>query len=237
MTKFARLICRCWLLLIATVHLVGCASTNTSALAELLSALVSEQFGSGNQSPLPAQPNPAYRYLRVEVAGHPPALLVLGYIDAHPQGEIEVWYSAQREVIKTQNGRIVGTAGLETDWRTVQFPSTPPLWTEMPVDGAAYQRSRDEMPSHRDSITEGIEIKSWGGVPPIVLPRSLPAEMARSYRWFREITLKSTTPTLPPAWFAWGQHQGQATVVYSEQCLSLTFCLKLQRWPLQAGAS
>lgn len=164
-------------------------------------------------------------------------MLVLGYIDAHPQGEIEVWYSAQREVIKTQNGRIIGTAGLETDWRAVQFPSTAPLWTEMPADGAVYQRSRDEMPSHRDGITEDIEIKSWDGIPPIVLPQSLPAEVARSYRWFRETTLKSTAPPLPPTWFAWGQHQGQATVVYSEQCLSPTFCLKLQRWPLQAGAS
>lgn len=203
----------------------------------MLSALVSDRFGSGSQTTLPAQPNPAYRYLRVEVAGHPPALLVLGYIDAHPQGEIEVWYSSQREVIKTQNGRIVGTAGLETDWRAVQFPSAPPPWAEMPADGAVYQRLHDEMPGHRYGITDSVEIKSWDGAPPIVLPHSLPAKQALSYRWFRETTLNSTAPPLPPAWFAWSEHQGQATVVYSEQCLSRTFCLKLQRWPLQVGAS
>lgn len=237
MIKFVRLVFRCCLLLFVTANLVGCASGNTSALADMLSALVSKGFGSGSQTTLPAQPNSAYRYLRVEVEGHPPALLVLGYVDAHPQGEIEVWYSSQREVIKTQNGRIVGTAGLETDWRTMQFPSTAPLWTEMPANGAIYQRTRDEMPGHRDGITDSIEIKSWDGVPPIVLPPSLSSDQAHSYRWFRETTLNSTAPPLPPAWFAWGQHQGQATVVYSEQCLSRTFCLKLQRWPLQAGAS
>lgn len=224
-------------MLLLTVNLVGCASSNTSALADALSALASDRFGSGNQSTLPAQPNPAYRYLRVEVAGHPPALLVLGYIDAHPLGEIEVWYSAQREVIKTQNGRIVGTGGLETDWRTVQFPSPPPPLTEVAAQGATYQRLRDEMPGHRYGITDDVEIKSWDGTPPIALPRSLPAEQARTYQWFRETTLKSTASLLPPAWFARGQHQGQTTVVYSEQCLSVTFCLRLQRWPLQAGAS
>ena len=227
---------QCWLLLFVTVHLVGCASSNTSALADVLSALVSDRFGSGIQSTLPTQPNPAYRYLRVQVAGHPPALLVLGYIDAHPNGEIEVWYSAQHEVIKIQNGRIVGTGGLETDWRALKFPVTAPLWTEITPNGATYQRSRDEMPGHHDGITDRVEIKSWDGMPPIVLPHSLPAEQARTYQWFRETTLSSTAPPLPPAWFAWGQHQGQATVVYSEQCLSRTFCLRLQRWPLQAKA-
>jgi len=218
------------------VSLAGCASGSTP-LTDVLSAVASEQFGSGQASTLPAKPNPLYRYLRIEVEGRAPALLVLGYVDAHPQGDIEVWYSAGREVVKTQNGRIVGTAGLEIDWRAVRFPSAPPVWTEVPPQGSVYQRSRDEMPGHRYAINDRIELKPWIGVPPIALPASLPAKQARAYGWFREATLNSSAQPLPPSWFAWGLYRGQPAVVYSEQCLSATFCLKLQRWPVQEGAS
>ena len=39
-------------------------------------------------------------------------------------------------------------------------------------------------------------------------------------------------PALPDAWFAWGKHLGVNQIVYSEQCITPDFCLKLQRWPL-----
>ena len=195
--------------------------------------MTSEKLGFAEAATLPAKPNPLYRYLRIEAAGRAPALLVLGYVDAHPQGDIEVWYSAKNEVIKTQNGRIVGTTGLEVDWRAVRFPSAPPAWAAVPLQGGVYQRLRDEMPGHRYAVSDRMELKPWLGLPPISLPISLPVEPANAYRWFRETALSSTDPPLPPAWFAWGQHWGQTAVVYSEQCLSATFCLKLQRWPVQ----
>ena len=168
--------------------------------------------------------------------GRAPALLVLGYIDSHPQGDIEVWYSSKREVIKTQNGRIVGTTGLEIDWRAVHFPSAPPGWTNVHSDVRDYQRLRDEMPGHRYAISDRIESESWNGVPPIALPAWLSGDHASSYGWFRETTRSTTDQRLPPAWFAWGMHRGHLTVVYSQQCLSATFCLKLQRWPVQETA-
>lgn len=200
-------------------------------------AVVTGQINPGKNPPLPTQPNPRYRYLRVEVAGRPPAMLVLGYLDPHPQGTVEVWYSAQREVIKIQNGRIVGTAGLETDWRSVQFPSPPPDWNDVATTGRTFQRLRDEMPGHRDAIADQVELLPWNGMPPITLPDSLPSDQARSYKWFRETTRDATANALPPAWFAWGLHLGQTSIVYSEQCLSKTLCLKLQRWPASTGTS
>ena len=221
---------------LATVGLVGCAS-NSTPLADVLSAVVSERFGSGEESTLDIKPDSHYRYLKIEVDGRSPALLVLGYIDAHPQGDIEVWYSAKREVIKTQNGRIVSTTGLETDWRAVRFPSAPPRWTEVLMQRGVYLRLRDEMPGHRFAIADHLALESWHGVPPISLPTSIPDQQARAYGWFRETTLDSTAPFLPPAWYAWSVYRGQPTVVYSEQCLSATFCLKLQRWPVQDSAS
>lgn len=223
-------------MVIVTIHILGCASSS-NPFTEVLSAVASERFGSAEGAILASKPNPLYRYLRIEVRGRAPALLVLGYIDAHPQGDIEVWYSSKREVIKTQNGRIVATTGLETDWRAVRFPSAPPVWTMVPSQGGVYQRLRDEMPGHRYAISDRLELKPWVGLPPITLPVSLTGDQARVYDWFRETTLSSTDQPLPPAWFAWGMHRGQLTVVYSEQCLSATFCLKLQLWPVQESAS
>lgn len=218
-------------------QLFGCA-TGSTPLADVLSAVVSDQFGSGAESALNIKLNPAYRYLRVEVDGRAPALLVLGYVDAHPQGDIEVWYSAKREVIKIQNGRIVGTTGLEVDWRTVRFPIAPPSWTNTLAQEGSYERSRDEMPGHRYAITDQIQLKPWVGMPPLTLPVSLNnAHTQNNYRWFSETTLNTGEQPLPPSWFAWGLYQGQATVVYSVQCLSPTFCLKLQRWPVQESTS
>lgn len=224
------------LLLLLAAWLSGCASSS-SPLAEVVSAVAAERLGSGNASKLPAQPNPAYRYLRVEVAGRAAALLVLGYVDAHPQGEIEVWYSAKGEVIKTQNGRIVATAGLETDWRAVRFGSELTAWVDAATQGSVYQRSRDQMPGYRFGIADQLELHPWVGLPPIVLTATLPLEQARRYHWFREATIRSSAQLLPPAWYAWGVHRGQPAVVYSQQCLSLDFCLKLQRWPMQEEPS
>ena len=219
-----------------TIPLFGCASS-ASPLVDVFSAVASETFGSSDAAILAKKINPQYSYLRVEVQGRTSALLVLGYIDAHPQGDIEVWYSAKHEVLKLQNGRIVGTSGLETDWRAVRFPSAPPVWNKVSSQGDVYQRLRDEMPGHRYAISDQIELKPWSGVPPIALPTSLPVEQARGYAWFRETTLTSSDQPLPSAWFAWGVYEGQPTVLYSEQCLSATFCLKLQRWPVQENAS
>ena len=224
-----------WLLLFVPLHLLGCASGSTP-LADVLSAMVSEQLGTANAPGLSHKPNPLFRYLRVEVAGRPAALMVLGYLDAHPQGDIEVWYSTRREVIKIQNGRVVGTTGLAPDWRRVQFPVAPPSWVDLHTEGVTYTRLRDEMPGYYVAISDQIEVKPWPGLPALVLPTSLPVELASRYRWFSEVALNSNARPLPPSWFAWGFRGGQPTIVYSEQCLSVSFCLKLQSWPVQESA-
>ena len=215
---------------------MGCAAKPTP-LSDVLTALTSDSFGLQGSPALLAKLNPAYRYLRIEVDGRSPALLVLGYVDPHPQGDIEVWYSAKQELVKLQNGRIVGTAGLEVDWRAVRFPSAPPAWTELNPVGNAYQRLRDEMPGYRYAVGERMEIKPWADLPPIKLADSLPNKQALTYHWFREATLDDKAERLPPSWFALGWYNGKNNVVYSEQCLSASFCLKMQLWPIQEGAS
>lgn len=181
--------------------------------------------GSAVLYPIPAAPDPRFRYLRVEVAGNLPGLLVLGYVDEHPQGAIEVWYSANRETLKLQNGRIVATTGLPLDWAAVRFATAPPDWPQIPPEGTLYTRSRDELPRYRFGIAEQVRVQPLAGPAP--------------YRWFGETvqpTAGAPVPALPPARFAWGRHRGVWTVVQSEQCLTPDFCLKLQRWPVQEEA-
>jgi len=198
--------------------------------------LTAQVFASGDASVQSARLDSNYRYLRVDVDGHPSALLVLGYVDPHPQGDIEVWYSGTGEVIRIQNGRIVATSGLSLDWRAVRFPSTPPAWTAVPPQGVFYQRSRDEMPEHRYAITDSVLTTPAPLGPTFSTAGTLALAQSPTVRWFRDDILNSSAAPLPPAWFAWDTYRGQPTVVYSRQCLSATFCLQLLRWPLQEGA-
>jgi hypothetical protein len=86
-----------------------------------MQALVATGGTGVAKSAIPAMPDLRYNYLRVEVEGHPPAMLVLGYLAPHPLGQIEVWYSGNRETIRTQNGRVVGSTGTFHDWHAVGF--------------------------------------------------------------------------------------------------------------------
>lgn len=204
----------------------------------ILSFVVTDTFGSGQDATLNATLNPRLRYLRVEVSGQAPVLMVLGYLDPDPQGLMEVWYSGGHEVIKLQNGRIVGTSGLALDWRAVRHPLPLPDWTSLPLRPqieapTRYARLRDEMPGHRYDVADEITVRPWPGMPPIALPTTLSPTQAGRYHWFQESTTGHAGTPLPPAWFAWGRYQGKDVVVYSEQCISPTLCLKLQRWPTQ----
>jgi hypothetical protein len=217
------------------VALAGCASGN-NLLSDVVRGVVGERFGDTADPIAGAKLNPDYRYLRVEVVGHPPALLVLGYVDPHVDGDIEVWYSAKQEVIKTQNGRIIATFGLETDWRSVRLQPVLPPWAGEGANGTRFERMRDEMPGYRYAITDQIESRRWPTRPPQGVSAVLGDAVADRLQWFREGSLRSTGTSLPPAWFARGHFGGRDTIVYSEQCLAPSFCLRLMRWPLQGVA-
>ncbi len=210
--------------------LFGCASSDAPWI-EILTAAASQQLGHKEDASLTAKLNPAYRYLRVQAQGQPAALMVLGYVDPDPLGDIQVWYSSQREVIKLQNGRIVSTTALKTNWRAVRFSVVPPAWSDVLPEGSFYSRLRDEMPGHRYGLSDRLHLKPETALAGIALPVWLSHEQANTYRWFSETTLNSGEPSLPASLFAWGAYRGQLTVVYSQQCLSPAYCLTLQLWP------
>lgn len=227
--NFFQLLLRWFLLCLVGGHLVGCAA-NSSPLAEVLSAVVSDRFGADDAAISAAKLNSQYRYLRVDVEGRKSALLVLGYVDPHPRGDIEVWYSSSSEVLKLQNGRIIGTSGLEVDWRAVRYDPTPPSWSNIPAQGGVYARSRDMMPGNRYAISDQIELTEWHGLDAPVQGAKLGKLADKSgYRWFKEVSIGQVA--LPASWYAVGLYQGRNMVVYSEQCLTKSLCLKLTRWP------
>lgn len=204
----------------------GCGTgTPVAPYAQAVQAL-----WTSDQAALPSQLNPAYRYLKIQAGNAAPALLVLGYEDPHPDGKIEVWYSARQEVVKLQNGRIIGTAGLPVNWHQVRFRA--PDWSAVPATGIHYQRLRDASPGYRANLADQVTLKPQTGQPDLVLPADLSGAIADRLSWFREDVTSSEA--LPTAWFAWGRYRGQNDIVYARQCLSPEYCLQLQRWPQDA---
>jgi len=218
--------------LLAAYLAVGCSSTG-SPIAQSAQALFAGT--DAGAAAIPVQLDPRLSYLRVQVPGHPPGLLVLGYVDAHPAGPVEIWYSGNTEVLRLQQGRLVGSMGTLRSWAGVRFVPQPPAWASVTSQGARYVRQHDEMPGYRFGITQQLQLEALPGLPSIKLPASLPLADAQSYQWFRE----TATPLggqgaalLPDAWFAWGKRGGGHSVVFSQQCLAADFCLTLQPWPL-----
>jgi hypothetical protein len=192
-----------------------------------------------------ARLNPNFRYLRVTIGGRV-ALLALGNVDSHPQGPIEVWYSAEREVLRLQNGRLVGAVGLTTEWREVLLPELPP-WSvaaraEHPL---RWTRTRDLMPGYRYGVKDALSLRV------VAAPsrNALQGLDPQSLTWFEEriesgpvagvsTVLGSGSAAdipLPPARYAVDLEGGRETVLYAEQCLAPELCFTWQRWPVQAG--
>jgi hypothetical protein len=210
-----------WLLSLL-VAMSGCG-TGTSAIVQTMQSALGRSPGVED-----AKLNPDFRYLRVTIGGRV-VLLALGYLDKHPQGTIEVWYSADREVVRLQNGRLVGAAGLATEWRNVVLPDFPD-WSVLASGNAPlrWSRTRDVMPGYRYSLRDSLALHI---VPP-------PARSAmqgldpKELIWFEERLVDEAPKTaLPAARYAVQLAGKEAIVVYGEQCLAPQTCFTWQRWP------
>lgn len=167
-----------------------------------------------------AKLDPGLRYLEVDANGVK-ALLVLGNTDPDPAGPIEVWYSADRAVLRLQGGRLVGISGAGQDWIDVVLHAAPPL----AAANAAYdyRRTRTEMPGHRyrsETVHGALLAATPGGIP----ERWQKAGLA----WIGE-DVATGGKRLPAVY---GLQAGQ--LVYGRQCLAETRCVSWQ--PLPAGA-
>jgi hypothetical protein len=185
--------------------------------------------------------NPKLQYLRVTLDGRT-AFVALGEIDQHPLGPIEVYFSAGREVLRFQNGRVVGAVGTTTEWRRVLVPELP-AWSALAEAGkpVQWERVRDVMPGYRHGVRDRLVLRA---VPPP--SRSALREVdPNSLTWFEERSERegiaglgalpgsSIDAPLPPARYAVDIRAGAGSVVYGEQCLSADFCFSWQRWAVK----
>ena len=226
--------------------LSGCAS-GTDAIYRTIQTAIGRDKGADG-----ARLNPNFRYLRVTIEGRV-ALLALGNIDSHPQGAIEVWYSAEREVLRFQNGRLVGAAGLTTEWRNVMLPELP-AWTSLARAGAPLRwvRTRDVMPGYRYGLRDALVLS----VTRQPVKSALQGLDPQRLTWFEErfVSEADGKTVLPPARYAVQmkphhpappggapllgeegktprEEDGMGIVVYGEQCLAPQTCFTWQRWP------
>lgn len=180
----------------------------------------------GSAQEVPARFNPRFSYLRTQI-GDRTIYMVLGYVDKNPDGPVEVWYSSSGEVIRLQNGRIVGTTGLALDWREVRFSGWPSWSTQTSSEQQTYVRERDLMPGYRFGVRDEVTRT------PIPTPRrtALSGTDANALRWYEERSLsRPAAASLPVARFGVVSREGRDVVVYSEQCISNSICMSFERW-------
>jgi hypothetical protein len=203
------------------VAALSACSAGNNAIVDTARSVISREPGAGR-----GHLDPNFRYLRVTKDGRV-ALLVLGNQDSHPQGVIEVWYSASREVLRLQNGRLVGAVGLTSEWRNVSVPPLP-SWSAIASAGAPVRwvRTRDVMPGYRFGVRDALRLS-------VSLPPSgtqLQDVDPQHLVWYEE-EVETDSGALPPARYAVDLRDGSETVVYGEQCLAPGVCFTWQRWP------
>lgn len=226
----------CWsgFFIVFGLVLTSACSHDTAATLASASFVARAAMPGNAEGALPARLDPRYRYLRVQVSQATPALMVLGYLDPHPLGPIEVWYSATGEVLKLQNGRVVATQGLATDWPMVRFERAPVAWAEVGVQASTYVRLRDEIPSYRYGLRQTVAIEPYPQAPMLEGLTGIPTHVAAKYRWYRE-AVQGSDGSRSVSWFALGLHRGVESVVFSEQCIAANLCLHIQPWPVDEG--
>jgi hypothetical protein len=223
--------------LLALVATLSACASGTNAVFQSMQYAFQKDSSADN-----AKLNPAYRYLRVVIDGRV-ALMVLGYVDRHPRGPIEVWYSADREVLRLQNGRIVGAVGLTTEWRNAEIPELP-TWSVLAATSAPTRwiRIRDVMPGYRYGIRDQLALQQ--SPPPA--RSALQVLNPQNLAWFEERiepalgeSPGTEADSLAVARYAVNVAGNAEIVAYGEQCLASNLCFSWQRWPVvvQSGKS
>lgn len=198
--------------------LTACTSSRSSSIIETAVSA----FGS-SPDPTKAPLNPGIRYLRTVTDGRV-LLLALGYIDKDLLGPIEVWYSSGGEVLRLQNGHVVGMIGTRDEWRQVRLSAMPP-WPTAPTV-STYTRVRDTMPDYRFSITDEMTIRETQ--PPA--RSNLVTLQPTGLRWFEAVDRAGRLPLTRIA-IAGPNASAPGAPVYGEQCMTPTLCLTWQQWP------
>lgn len=206
----------------------GCVALDPAVQqsAQALWPWADAQGGGAGQAP---RLNPDFDYLRVVVSGQV-LYLARGYTDQADNGSpVTVWYSADREVLRLQHGRLAGLAGTPVAWLHVRGLASAPVTAPDAAPSAspqAWVREIDHMPGYRWGVRDRLVVR------PIVAPddSQISGWAPHALRWAQE---QDEAGRLPPARYAWAP--GQPEPIYGEQCLQPDFCLTWQRWSAQGA--
>ena len=209
-----------------SLALLLCSLASCGYRSQALRSAV-DVFAGSDSSPVTTSLNPSIRYLRVSINGRV-LLLALGYIDADKFGPIEVWYSANGEVLRLQNGHVVGLTGTDSEWRQVRFSALPAWPTSIAAAGpVTYTRTRDLMPGYHFGMVDKLTLLPT----PAPVKSSLVALNPANLHWFVEVVEGAK---FLDAHFAVANTKKGNVAVYGEQCISAELCLTWQRWPVKS---
>ncbi len=206
--------------LVLVITLAGCSGGQRTAVETIVFAAFPDK------RVIEASLSPDFEYLRARVNGRL-IFLALGYREAGLRGQdpLDVYFSADGEVLKLWRGRIVSFVGLGKEL-TKAFPDGIPNWSEKP---GPYRTVLDHRPSYNLGQTWLVEVV------PLARPPSgndLIGLAPGSLLWFKERlpidAMKGGFPQTPV--YAVTKSNGRDEVVYSEQCLEPKLCFSLQRW-------
>ena len=177
---------------------------------------------------------PPYRYMRVVAGDHVVFMASDPIVDS--PNTTSVWYSAEREVLRFRNGRLVAAIGTATEWRGVVVPELP-SWPVLARTNEPFRwtRIRDVMPGYHYGVHDTLLLRR---IPP-PLDSLLKYIDPNALTWFEEEfdiqrTGVTTEFVLPRARYAVDLRDANGAVVYGEQCISVELCFSWQRWPVQA---
>jgi hypothetical protein len=167
-----------------------------------------------------------FEYLLVDHDGHK-AAMALGARQSDGPVVHEYWYSGQREMLHLQNGRLHNVVGMTQEVRaqTLITPSWQAIAeaTANTTGGGAlvWSRTRDVQPGYRYGVVEYIISKQ------IEPTKALQAAAGQPAVWFED-QVKSKNQDGKEWLYTELFAVVNDRVVYSQQCVGPTLCLRLQ---------
>lgn len=171
-----------------------------------------------------AQVQPGIEYLWVSLDGRT-SVMALGERKLLPGKDAfdvrEYWYTGQGEMLYLLNGRIQQAHGFISEWRAQK--SSAPAWAEVLQSPREWpwQRQLDIMPGYRYGVVETVTSSR------VQVPKHLPEGVTSQAQWVAE-TISSKGHDGQEWWYLQKFAVLNDRVVYSEQCVDKSLCLKMR---------